>query len=203
MKTISDYTSFKYYTTHFDIKAIVERINIHFDSNLSQNSIFENLTSTQIQPLIRELENKNYYFDKLLNEVSRTDKIDYLYIVSTDSNKNFIDSYDNQNVSSSSTLYQSFQNDTNNHENFLNDIYNNSYTLFHNNNNENYIIVKIPFNNFQIYIFVETFRDNSSLPDLDFQGGTQLHYGFEILTEDEMVINHVQNPYDRPFEYAT
>lgn len=203
----SVYTSIKHYSTYvntLDIKKICQE----YDTNIINLNI-SSLSSVYIQPILKKIKNKKFMFDKLKTENDSIDDIDYSIIVTSDLNNNFIDSFDTHSVSSSNVIFNEYFNlvflDSNQDQDTNNKIETYKDLKFFKISNENYLLLEITMNNYKLFIFIQTFRDNSIMPDFDNIDNPNQYdnYGFDIYDEDDIIITNAQNPNVNIFEYST
>ena len=120
----------------------------------------------------------------------------------SDSNHTFVDSTDTELEISDPTLSNTFFQNLTDGKQYITK--NNETYLHFQFNQQQFIGILFPIgHHFSCLVVVETFSDDSiAITSTDITL-TELNYGFDILDENEVLLDHVQNPNDNFFEYAS
>ena len=200
----AEYQSFKFKTTHFNIKNIQDYLINNLPYSLESYELDSSLSSEKLNSILSILFSKTFFFDKMEVKSETIETIRYLYLSSVDSNMNFISSCDSEFNIDSKDLYNVFLqqiNDSN--SNYLIDSSTNiKYNCFEY-NSFYFIGMMIPMGTHTIMVIVETYQDDSVMYESIAIQSSELDYGFPILSENQVFLNNLQDPNTSMFEYAS
>lgn len=194
---MNNYISINYKTTHLNVEQIKLVTSFLTTSSISDPFLNTSLQAINLSVLVKTLLSTNYLFDKMSCLSDKIEEIDYIYVASCTKDLQFIDSFDNKKTASDPSLFSIFKNDSNGEQVSSEEI---SYIEYESNT---YIGVILPYNNYHIYIIVQTFQDDSVLPNLQYQQNNQFLYGFEIFENNQSLLKTIENSYLSVFEYAS
>ena len=104
----TEYQSFKFKTTHFNIKNIQDYLINNLPYSLESYELDSSLSSEKLNSILSILFSKTFFFDKMEVKSETIETIRYLYLSSVDSNMNFISSCDSEFNIDSKDLYNVF-----------------------------------------------------------------------------------------------
>lgn len=200
---MSEYFSINYKTSHFHIDNMKQLLSSSFDSNLDAFALQSHLSATKLEPVKTSLSQQStYLFDKMSCQSNQIETVKYVYLACVDSNHTFVDSTDTELEISDPTLSNTFFQNLTDGKQYITK--NNETYLHFQFNQQQFIGILFPIgHHFSCLVVVETFSDDSiAITSTDITL-TELNYGFDILDENEVLLNHVQNPNDNFFEYAS
>lgn len=200
----TDYSSFKFKTTHFHLANIQNYLLTQLPYNIESYELNSTLSSVKLNSILSILFSKTFFFDKMESKSKSIEKIKYLYMASMDSNMNFIASCDSESnidgIELSNKFLEHF--DDSNLNYLIHPSTNIKYNCFRH-ESFYFIGLLVEFGSYNLILIIETYQDDSTVFDLNDIHVSELDYGFPILSENQVFLNHLQDPNTSMFEYAS